>query len=80
MPQEYAVDQAASALVAELRRDAQQLEAIDFCALWPTAKQVLEFIAGRTSNAFVKLAITIIESAGDNLCPAASGNRASQPR
>lgn len=62
----------------ELAADKAAVSQINFCALWPTAKPILQQLAAVISSTIVKFAITTVISAGDAYCGSSSPSRLSQ--
>ncbi len=57
----------------ELSSDTAAASGINFCSMWPTAKPILQQLAGVISSTMVKFAINTVISAGDAYC--SSGSR-----
>jgi hypothetical protein len=47
--------------------DVKQARAANLCQYWPTAKSALEILLG-TASPWLKVAIDIVEAAGDTAC------------
>ncbi len=57
-----------SNLYAEFQSDKAAVGASNFCAVWPTAKAILQQLVSLISNPLAKIAISTVIGAGDGYC------------